>query len=321
MADKFFPLKSGIAFGIDAQGRPVNPSPEFVRQWDSLWKRVGEYTAKTNIELDVSATAAQATADLAVAAAAAAQTTANTANATANALKLPTYVTLNASTDLTNERVLTQGANIVITDGGAGNSVTVALAANITGTATDMTIQPLAPGAAVNGGTMAIKGQNATGTNKNGGAIVNQAGDGTGTGVGGQCSFYSGGGRTGGAVNFIGGAGTVTGGAVNLAAGDGGTTGGNVNIAPGIGGTNPGSLLLNSASGSATGIQITDDNAGNTLIGMNGATPVAQSTGWGAPTGTATKTTFDTSTVTLPQLAERVKALIDFALLRGDIGA
>jgi hypothetical protein len=34
-------------------------------------------------------------------------------------------------------------------------------------------------------------------------------------------------------------------------------------------------------------------------------------TGWGAPSGTATRTTFATGTVTLVQLAERVKALID----------
>lgn len=33
--------------------------------------------------------------------------------------------------------------------------------------------------------------------------------------------------------------------------------------------------------------------------------------GWQAPTGTATRTTFDTATVTLPQLAERVKAMLD----------
>lgn len=41
------------------------------------------------------------------------------------------------------------------------------------------------------------------------------------------------------------------------------------------------------------------------LTGLTG------SGGWGAPTGTATKTTFDTATVTLPELAERVKAVID----------
>lgn len=58
-----------------------------------------------------------------------------------------------------------------------------------------------------------------------------------------------------------------------------------------------------------------------TTIGFNGAAPTAKSAGWGAPTGTATKTTFDTATVTLPQLAERLKALIDYLTLRGDIGA
>lgn len=38
---------------------------------------------------------------------------------------------------------------------------------------------------------------------------------------------------------------------------------------------------------------------------------LGQSTTWGAPTGTATRTTFATGSVTLVQLAERVKALID----------
>ena len=33
--------------------------------------------------------------------------------------------------------------------------------------------------------------------------------------------------------------------------------------------------------------------------------------GWARPTGPATRTTFDTATVTLPQLAERMKALVD----------
>ncbi|HSE44201.1 MAG TPA: hypothetical protein VLA89_02615, partial [Gemmatimonadales bacterium] len=44
-------------------------------------------------------------------------------------------------------------------------------------------------------------------------------------------------------------------------------------------------------------------------------------TGWGAPTGTATRTTFATSTVTTAQLAERVKALIDDLTTHGLIGA
>lgn len=47
-------------------------------------------------------------------------------------------------------------------------------------------------------------------------------------------------------------------------------------------------------------------------IQMNGTQVLTnRRTGWTAATGTATKTTFDTATVTLPQLAERMKALID----------
>ena len=43
-------------------------------------------------------------------------------------------------------------------------------------------------------------------------------------------------------------------------------------------------------------------------------------TGWGGATGTATRTTFATSTVTLVQLAERMKALIDDLSTHGIIG-
>jgi hypothetical protein len=43
-------------------------------------------------------------------------------------------------------------------------------------------------------------------------------------------------------------------------------------------------------------------------------------TGWAAPTGTATRTTFATGSVTLPLLAERVKALIDDLTTHGLIG-
>lgn len=47
----------------------------------------------------------------------------------------------------------------------------------------------------------------------------------------------------------------------------------------------------------------------------------ARRTGWTAATGTATRTTFATSTVTLPQLAEHVKALLDDLIAHGLIGA
>ena len=44
-------------------------------------------------------------------------------------------------------------------------------------------------------------------------------------------------------------------------------------------------------------------------------------TGWGTPTGTYTRTTFNSGTVTLSQLAERVAALIDDLSQHGMIGA
>jgi hypothetical protein len=47
----------------------------------------------------------------------------------------------------------------------------------------------------------------------------------------------------------------------------------------------------------------------------------SRKTGWGAPTGTATRTAFATASVTLPNLAAAVKALIDDLTLHGLIGA
>ena len=48
---------------------------------------------------------------------------------------------------------------------------------------------------------------------------------------------------------------------------------------------------------------------------------ISRRTGWTAPTGTASRATFATSTVTVSQLAERVKALIDDLMSHGLIGA
>lgn len=48
------------------------------------------------------------------------------------------------------------------------------------------------------------------------------------------------------------------------------------------------------------------------LMALGGVkNPIPRLTGYGTPTGTATRTAFDTTTVTTEQLAERVKALID----------
>jgi hypothetical protein len=67
-------------------------------------------------------------------------------------------------------------------------------------------------------------------------------------------------------------------------------------------------------------------SAGTSLYTANfvyvGGVQVIESrkTGWAAATGTATRTTFATSTVTTAQLAERVKALIDDLRSHGLIG-
>lgn len=58
----------------------------------------------------------------------------------------------------------------------------------------------------------------------------------------------------------------------------------------------------------------------NSLMCGANAVVGSRKTGWAAATGTATRTTFATSTVTLPQLAERVKALLDDLTLHGLIG-
>lgn len=74
-------------------------------------------------------------------------------------------------------------------------------------------------------------------------------------------------------------------------------------------------------------LQATIDTSGINLASTKvlrvNATQVvtARQTGWTAATGTPTRTTFATSTVTTAQLAERVKALIDDLITHGLIGA
>lgn len=288
MADKFFPLKAGIAFGIDAQGRPVNPSPEFVRQWDSLWKRVGEYTAKTNLELDTDISAV-------VTAAADAQADVTQALAETAALAAPQYVTLTASGALANERVLTAGANIVLTDG--GSTATVALAADITSTATSMTVQPKAASAGVAPGAMTIKARDAVDAAHSGGEVSLNGGAGGASGNGGSVTCSGGSGANGGAIYFTGGDGGIVAGEIYINGGNSyasggqgggfqfiggactepGGTGGNVFIASGQGETTGASVFIWSALGATSAIEVTDDGA-NVLVGLYGASPVAQAT-------------------------------------------
>lgn len=85
-----------------------------------------------------------------------------------------------------------------------------------------------------------------------------------------------------------------------------------------------GNILINSTSGAgrlsvAGNIQLTD-TADSYKVGTNNVVG-SRKTGWAAPTGTATRTTFATSSVTTEQLAERVKALIDDLTSHGLIGA
>lgn len=47
-----FPLRKHVPIGVDAQGRPVLPSTDFIKQWEDIFRRVGEFTALTNIELE-----------------------------------------------------------------------------------------------------------------------------------------------------------------------------------------------------------------------------------------------------------------------------
>jgi hypothetical protein len=72
-------------------------------------------------------------------------------------------------------------------------------------------------------------------------------------------------------------------------------------------------------TGSVSGKFSTLANTGS--LGFCGTTPIAKRTGWTAATGTATRTTFVTGSVTLPVLAEHVKALIDDLTAYGLIGA
>jgi len=79
------------------------------------------------------------------------------------------------------------------------------------------------------------------------------------------------------------------------------------------------SLIISPSNGTIN----LSNNAGTDFTAMQFAgTQVltTRRTGWGAPTGTATRTAFATGSVTLEQLAERLKALIDDLTTHGLIG-
>jgi hypothetical protein len=204
---------------------------------------------------------------------------------------------------------------------------------NLTGSALAMTIQPRAPTVLENAGTLTIRARdaNVSRANANGGGVTIQGGDNTGTGFSGtvrllsqdNTTYVSVSNENGVAALDAYGAGfTIAGGAL-IAQGS--------TIPPPVDAPTQFIAGINSASSGNNGFQFLTDNGtifefgestfGTQEIAFFGVTPVAQSTGWGSPTGTATKTTFATSTVTTAQLAERVKAIIDYLKLRGDFGS
>ena len=82
-------------------------------------------------------------------------------------------------------------------------------------------------------------------------------------------------------------------------------------------GVGTGCVLTLTWSTTRTGLSL---NPTGRKIGFNGTAPIAQPAGWAAATGTATRSTFVTTSVTLPTLAEHVKALIDDLTSYGLIG-
>ena len=50
--NKPFPLTARVPIGRDAQGKLVYPTEDFMRLWDGFFKRVGEYKALSNPELE-----------------------------------------------------------------------------------------------------------------------------------------------------------------------------------------------------------------------------------------------------------------------------
>jgi hypothetical protein len=89
---------------------------------------------------------------------------------------------------------------------------------------------------------------------------------------------------------------------MRIAAGSGSTSGSNIQLF--------GSTHATANTGSLRHSTTAKFTWNATGIGFFAATPVARPS-LAAASGTATRTTFDTATVTLPQLAERVKAMID----------
>lgn len=84
-----------------------------------------------------------------------------------------------------------------------------------------------------------------------------------------------------------------------------------------------GNLAVMNSAYSAAILTLTD--AGELLIagpiGSNGATPPAQSTGWGTPTGTGAVSNFSGTAATTAQMQQAIATIIAYLKAKGDFGA
>lgn len=124
--------------------------PELIRAWESMQRDVSSTLPDSAESLSEQVEQAQADAEQALADAAGALAAANAAQANVDAVEAAPFVTLSASTDLPNERVLSVDAKALsLTDGGPGNPVTLGSAdllailpadvSDTSGTLTDVT--------------------------------------------------------------------------------------------------------------------------------------------------------------------------------------
>lgn len=82
-------------------------------------------------------------------------------------------------------------------------------------------------------------------------------------------------------------------------------------VAGGYFGTTAGGNDLGSTGNHFRKLWVNDIDFSTAILKSGTQVLTARKTGWSAATGTATRTSFDTATVLLPQLAERLKALLD----------
>jgi hypothetical protein len=162
-------------------------------------------------------------------------------------------------------------------------------AGNITGSALNMTIQPLAPISGA-GGTLNIKARN--GATTSGGAINLTAGNGAGTGgVGGIVTLRGGNNYSGynaGAIFQTRAGSLLSGGDVRLTAGagaDSGSSGGNLLFTLGYGSISDGSILFTDTYSNYFLQMATAAPSGALQIGFFGATPVSKPTPTASGTG------------------------------------